>query len=834
MNSAVQLLSFLITSGVPSAKADSILKHYLSSWGINHEAERLPQVVAQRDLKFLGNIDDLCQILETAEKFDFSILYSGADFINPYFKPISLADWFLSIKRSDPESLYVQATGRHDFLEQLAFMPLVTHEEFLGKPRNWHWLSPGLCSLRAAILRCYMDISVYGDIRLVWTKVSSVDHLSYTKNDGSWQGVGHSWSRFSTSKLRSACGRVVSPQCVAPDLRNNCDAAFYWKDFQHSIESDRDAVTYAIHLTLVEAGFPVHLESGKFLKAGCNNYQWKIAQTIICHLYRAQFFKYPNLNFNKRYVPLAMDMLVQFRSYLVNLNEDLAFYSNRPQLVKKASHEKKIPKETMVDQEYLEEEVVPTVLRPEELAVLKDAIVSEEQVHQHLLDLRYEGLQSLYDLEQMERQLAQGDDTVNMNKLKKLRNRIRNERSIRAKGKALPQKEVEVKTKTLEEHMRDPDDGTIYLACWFELGDTLEQFQQKVKTAFGLVPEGTDEAYALYVHGHQKGKGDMVKFMSEHHDEMRKAWVEEFSVKEEESKKVITDSTVKALDDASGRLGKSWVEVARHVLSEKQVMENPEIWYEAHEFKRAVKRVQRVKEITYDVKVLHEYETRHIVPLGTSLYRKVDLGHIAREQAVVRHRCTPVVRHMKQTLIRAKNKMYHKPKTRRIPPFADNPVVFLHDTDSDAEELGPSVTPNFQVWFRAYRFQKSHLKVHKYYYHDSFSKLHDPIPAAYPGSSTPNVPNWRKRRRKTDSVHSKTAEVVAKFNKWVGKIPDYPKFEVPNEMFEIFNSYKEAVVLKKISWSSKKMEGRARRVSKSPKDRVYKTLFLQRQDDIVM
>ena len=94
MNSAVQLLSFLTTSGVPSAKTNSILNHYLSSWGINYDAKQLPRVVAQHDLKFLGNIDDLCKILETAERFDFGILYSGADFINPYFKPITLADWF--------------------------------------------------------------------------------------------------------------------------------------------------------------------------------------------------------------------------------------------------------------------------------------------------------------------------------------------------------------------------------------------------------------------------------------------------------------------------------------------------------------------------------------------------------------------------------------------------------------------------------------------------------------------------------------------------------------------------------------------------------------------
>jgi len=484
----------------------------------------------------------------------------------------------------------------------------------------------------------------------------------------------------------------------------------------------------------------------------------------------------------------------------------------------------------MTEQEFLEEEVVPTVLWPEELTVLKDSIASEEQVHQHLIDLRYEGLQSLYDLEQMEKKLAQGDESVNLNRLKKLRNRVKNERSISAKGKALSKPGKKSKHKTLEEHMRDPDEGSMFLACWFEKGDTLDQFKQKVSADFGLVPEGTEEAFDIYTRGHQTGKGHMIDDLSAIQEEMKKAWEEEYGEKEEPG--LISDAVTKVLDDASHRLGKSWVEVAQHVLTEKEIMENPEIWYEAHEFKRAVKKVQRIKQVTYDVKILHEYETKHIVPLGASLYRKVDLGHIAREQAVVRHRCTPVIRHMKQTLIRAKNKIYHKPKTKRIPICADDPAVYM--TLDSEEEIGISETPDFQTWLRASRFQRNYFKVHKSYYTVYSGKKHDPIPAAYPGSSTPTVPNWRKGRRKTDSVHTKTAEVVRKYTKWVKKIPDYPKFKVPDEMFEIFNSYKESVVLKKISWSSTQTEGRSRRVSKSPQDRVYKTLFLQRQDDVVM
>jgi hypothetical protein len=826
MNSFNLLFGYLTGSGLDIPESKIVVQHYLRKWGIYH----LPGLLSEPfETKNLGDPFEVGKIILQSDRFDFSILYSEADFVNPYFRPVSLADLFLSVNRTNPEEKYYRATGRTDFFDEIRFIPLVTHTEFLGKPLNHFWLSPGLCSLRAAIIRCYLECSIYGDIRLLWTKVQGVDHLSFCRNRN-FEGVGHVWSTFSTARLRTAAGRTVSPACVKPTLRNSCDAALYWKDFQHSIESDRNTVTLAIHLTLVEAGFPVELDFRKFMKGRCTSYQWKQAQTVICHLYRTQFFRYPNLNFTRRYVALAETLLPKFRSYLVNLNKDYSFFSNKPQLCEKSSYEKKIPKTQIVEQEYLEEEIIPTALEPQELAVLKDLVTADKYIRHQMLEIKYEGLESLYDLEKLEKQAAISEDSVSASKLKKLRNRVKNDRALKKKNKKPVSKKSE-DNKTLEQYLRELNDGDIYLSYWYRKGDTLEQFADRLKADFGTLPEEYEEQFGNYDNLKDSPRFSYVEILAEGVEEQCATWRQNHPVAS--SVDVLPRDKVEMLNQVANRLDGDWLTVAKHVEAEKWLMENPEVWHEAKDFKRAVQKKQKVEQITYEVKIIRDYETKHIVPLGTSLYRRVDLEHIAREQEAVRHRCTPAVRHMKQTLIRAKNKKYHSQKTKTVPKCAHDPIIFDYEDEEDAFEIGASIAPSFQDFYNAYRFQRDYYNKYGRYYEKSLSKEEEPFPAVYANSRAPKIKNWRVHRRKHYTVLDKIEDTVQKYRNWIAFIPDFESEEVPNHMFEMFNEYKESVVLKKVAWSSTKCEGRSRRVAKSPKDKVYKTLYLQRRNELV-
>jgi hypothetical protein len=828
MNSSILLFGYLTNSGFDIPESRNVVEHYLQNWGINASDFITPRL-EKFDVKNLGDAFDVRNIILRSGRFDFSILYEEADFVNPYFQPVSLADLFLSVNRTNPENKYRRATGRVDFFEEIAFVPLVTHAEFLGKPVNHFWLTPGLCSLRAAIIRCYLDCSIYGDIRLLWTKVQNTDHLSFCRNND-FEGVGHIWSSFSTTKLKTAAGRTVSPGCVKPTLRNSGDAALYWKDFQHSIESDRHAVTLAIHLTLAESLFPVELDSGKFMKGRCNNYQWKQAQTIICHLYRSQFFRYPNLNFTRRYVPLANTLLPKFRSYLVNLNKDYSFFSNKPQLCLKSSHEKKIPKTQSVMQDYIEEETIPATLYPEELAVLKDIVTADKYVRNQMLEHKYEGLESMYELEKLERQAAQSEDSVNPNKLKKLRNKVKNDRALKKKSKKPPSKKGE-DSKTLEQYLRELNDGDIYLSYWYEKDDTLDQFVKKLKADFGTLPDEYQEQFEMFDSVKDTPRFSNLAILAEGVDKQCETWRQNHPVASAIDS--LPKDKIEMLDKVASRLDSDWLTVAKHVESEKWLMENPEVWHEAKDFKRAVQKQQRVEQVTYEVKVIRTYETKHIVPLGTSLYRRVDLEHIAREQETVRHRCTPAVRHMKQTLIRAKQKKYHCVKKKTVPKCAHEPIVFDYEDEEDAFEVGATFAPTFQDFYNAYRFQRDYHNKYGRYYVKSLSKEEEPFPAVYSKSLAPKIRNWRVHRRKHYTVFDKIEDTVQKYRNWIAAIPDFESEDVPNHMFEMFNEYKESVVLKKVAWSSTKCEGRSRRVAKSPKDKVYKTLYLQRRNELV-
>jgi hypothetical protein len=828
MESAKVLYSFLHCSGLAQSLCQSLVLCHLKSWGIS--TFDAFQVDPDFVLKDLGSTDDIVRIVQSSGRFDFAILYANVDFVNPYFQPESLADLFLQLNRSSAEQLYTQSTGRDDFLASLRFMPLVTHAEFLGTPRNSHWLSPGLCSLRAAILRCYMDCSLYGPLRLVWSKVQDVDHIAFERSND-FEGVGHMWSTFSTSKLRTARGRTVSPACVKPTVLNSCDAALYWKDYQHSIESDRDTVTLAVHLTVVESGFPVGLDKGRFLKNLCNNCQWKKAQTIICHLYRSQFFKYPNLNFVKRYEPLAESLVPLFRSYLVNLNADYTFYTDKPILSLKNEREKTVLGEKTVEQDYLEEVVVPTKLEPEELLKLKEIPTVETYIYEQLLEKKYEGLESVYELAKWEKIAKESDDPTDYTrKIQKIKNRIKNDRAQLRKNKKVGSKKTE-KLVTLDEYMREPEYDSINLAAWFKEHDTLEEFIAKLKVNFDPLPKDAEDMYMMYKGTYERGKGEYIEGMVKSSERQKQEWLEKYP--KSSKREGLSDECVAVLDSASKRLECDWMQVARIVEAEKSVLDDPEIWYEAKEFKRAVSKKQFVKQVTTTVKTIREYETKHIVPLGTALYRRIDLGHIARDQETVRHRCTPIVRHMKQSMKAAQRKRYHVVKEKRVPKCVDDPVVYDYETREEAFELGPPLAPSFKDFVETYNFQMNHLRVHKKYYMSDCSKQHAPIPAVYQGSQAPRLRRWRKYGHKTQEAPMNIEHTVRDYKRWVSGIEDFTAVEVPKKMFDMYNDYKERVVLKKISWSSSKVEGRSRKVSKSPKDQVYKALYLHRPNELI-
>jgi len=239
--------------------------------------------------------------------------------------------------------------------------------------------------------------------------------------------------------------------------------------------------------------------------------------------------------------------------------------------------------------------------------------------------------------------------------------------------------------------------------------------------------------------------------------------------------------------------------------------------------------------------------TYQVVPLGTSLYRRVDLTPVANKQTESK-KLTPLVRRQLETLKRFN-------KVRNKHPYCDKQFFFeraihlnYHDRLALANERwGPvgilfvnycsKMTYNLQKKFGADWLNKGMEQ----WNNNRERQLH--IRARNPTveTNTPVKHSWNFAKQKRVLGRS-TGHNVRKKKKII--IPDnfqrnYKEaikknekkifhFPIPDFMLEDFWIQKSAAIRSKLSWKSSRLEGNNRKRTnyRSPKDLLYKQIFL--------
>jgi len=221
------------------------------------------------------------------------------------------------------------------------------------------------------------------------------------------------------------------------------------------------------------------------------------------------------------------------------------------------------------------------------------------------------------------------------------------------------------------------------------------------------------------------------------------------------------------------------------------------------------------------IKKIYNYSTYSLTPLGTSLYRKVDLGKI-QEAQLKRTRGTPAIRRVIETSKRLK-----KRGMISLRPVLQYPEEFYSMSDRSLKRTSDP---------RAFKFikEKKFQKRIKQEFDNYDYKVDNGIFSVSPSTRRKLLKidfTWPERDHyKFTSENSRKRRVnkVELFQEMLSELPEYPPIEVPMEMTVEFQHIKKLVVMEKISWKVNWSEGvRTRKNFRAPKrDNVYKAIYM--------
>jgi hypothetical protein len=264
-----------------------------------------------------------------------------------------------------------------------------------------------------------------------------------------------------------------------------------------------------------------------------------------------------------------------------------------------------------------------------------------------------------------------------------------------------------------------------------------------------------------------------------------------------------------------------------------------------------LKKEKEVKYDTTEVREISKHITQNVIPLGASLYRRVDFKNVFEKQIATKHRATPIVRYTNEAVKRSKpprSEVFMNLWKKSCIDWGEWDRGFYHMTPAELKaELKSRNCNELQVSIRMKHIRFSRNDAIKRHGRDFESILLEHREKVMKRANETRLERFKQpedvKKYKLISNHFRHVRKCKKkgveFSDVHPKIKDYvqravigPKssLKIPDHVYEHFQEAKAAVVLSKLSWTSSWTDPceRKRPKHRSPKGITYTHLFLKR------
>lgn len=716
-----------------------------------------------------------CKLLDYLLSADFVVvlenLFSSIDttWHNGLFEDKNLESFILKHTPTRPDLIYQYIGGNPKyFITKIDLLPRFDFYQLSGPLKGTQKFTPGVCLKKFFILNLYLKCDREGEIYINTVRGTRFKHIEFSSISQRSTDLRLSWSSY--EPLPAASPQVKYPHAYVNINQNSIrNWSFFYQDYQADINvakadalSTRHDFCNAITLALNQNNINVSYYKGKFCRNNVKSSEWRVAQHMFVTYLRAKHRVYENLHQYKDMVKYEQKYFQLADQYLIKLHEDLTFYTAEP----------------LLEVETQEEVEVET----------KTVVVEKETVEK--IETRYTP------------DLIRSVDDETLKEVKMVKNEF--EEYIGGTGPNL--------LKILEAKERPPSEWSA--VAGYPVGKSLKRvWTQTIKEL--------DEWFA-------KGycRDDIVKYIEKSRSPPLSPWEEKIA----EHFNLPKDDKIKA-------------RAVKEEQKIKKLLDNyPGYWVTDKEVLYTKKEKVEMNQEVRHVRKINKYVTNTTVPLGVSLYRKVDCSHEKERQEKSKY-VTP----WKRRCAEINNNLKKKEKQRY-----SSPKVLL---GMSLEEINRSFKEHFELlqnkkwaaqqvkhakWAKRRAEAKfgengveKAMKLHQFHQKRLEEAFYYPQPCEMGIKGTEvkamlkhKKPKSHKKRKELRGKRTINQSVTSSM--WrVEKIQPHSEFNIPDEMFSRFQKAKKKAVLSKVAWVRRdEEEKRTRKVLKSPKDGLYRLLYL--------
>lgn len=736
------------------------------------------------DVKFIMPEEELFDILDqTFFCPNLSLFFGNLDLrdADDMIEPLNFAALVLKYYPRHPDIWFERMGGnREDFLTQLKFVPNVCLPRMCGE----QVFIPGSCLLKCYVISQYLKEDIYGEI---YFNKTSEEHVEFNSFAGP---LRYSWD-IREDRLLSKSEENYPTNLMDINYYNLRRLKFYYQPYKTSIEANKQDYYAGMLLALKHKGILVEMRKNyRTVRlerlANCGNVDWKKAQHMMAAYIQSKGYNYLKLHRSDRFKKLEREFFSLADFYVSKFHEDYVVYTDVPLMHKE------------------------TVVEKKEIKHYKDVVEYSE-----------------------------------------IREKMPYPSSFVSKALEIinePTQVAEVKPAVIQH----PE----MLTCaevWFEACKVLKDvgFKDYKK----VLPGHTKFIYAKVLPPLVKKYRDVIESGLTHEDlhEIRKM----NSQLGEEEKELSTEARLRNVIENEFKLKVTQKRVDDIISYAHILNSDSDIKIVGEDTVKIVGEKKRVEVTDWETTEIEKMVTYQVVPLGGSLYRRIDLKSIADKQANSA-RTSPLIRRQLENVRKVKkliekNKKREFNRTNFLTKYNQEKFFFENLIHLDLKELKKAVMGFYKFYNHHYiNYCVKYIERLKNEYGDDWL--------------VKGLERWKDKEAKREHILARNPEIVKLLpvkqiqnikkiriaskghNQKSRKRLDIPEdfhqrytsithtnveavkhYDIPDHLMGEFWRLKTAAIRSKLTWVNSRWDDckRLRKNFRSPKDLVYKKIFLE-------